>query len=78
MDFKKVFDFITSNNIDQQAVFDLVDEAKQIDLSDEEEVRRIIRKGAKVAKKEIDEETEDKIIKLVKEEGISPNLFKFL
>ncbi len=78
MDIKKIFDLISSNNIDQAAVFALVNEAKSVDLNNDENIRSLIKKAAKLANKNFDKNTEDKIIQLIKKEGIGPNLFKFL
>ena len=49
MDFKNVFDVINKYNIDKNDVLELVEEAKTIDLSDEDNLRYVIRKGAKLA-----------------------------
>lgn len=78
MDFKKVFDVINKYNIDRNDVLDLVEEAKTIDLSDEDNLKYIIRKGAKLAGKELSETDEDKILEIIKERGVSPDLLNLL
>ncbi len=78
MDFKKVFDVINKYNIDRNDVLDLVEEAKTIDLSDEDNLKYIIRKGAKLAGKELSTEDEDKILEIIKERGVSPDLLNLL
>lgn len=78
MDFKKVFDVINKYNIDRNDVLDLVEEAKTIDLSDEDNLKYIIRKGAKLAGKELSSEDEDKILEIIKERGVSPDLLNLL
>ena len=60
MDFKNVFDVINKYNIDKNDVLELVEEAKTIDLSDEDNLRYVIRKVAKLAHKDLsDEEMKD-------------------
>lgn len=78
MDFKKVFDVINKYNIDRNDVLDLVEEAKTIDLSDEDNLKYIIRKGAKLAGKELSLADEDKILEIIKERGVSPDLLNLL
>lgn len=78
MDFKKVFDVINKYNINRNDVLDLVEEAKTIDLSDEDNLKYIIRKGAKLAGKELSSEDEDKILEIIKERGVSPDLLNLL
>lgn len=78
LDFKKVFDLISKYNIDQDAIFSLVNEAKSLDLEDEDNIRNVIRKGCDIANKKIDKETEDHVVAIIKKEGISSSLFKYL
>ena len=79
MDFKGIIDLLSKSNINQEAMYELVGEASTMDLSDEGNLRKIIKKGASVAGKEIPIEQEDKIINILKEKGISTellNIFK--
>ena len=78
MDFKKIIDLISSSNIEQTAVYDLVKEASSLDLTDEENLRLIIRKGCGLANRSISKEQEDKIIELLGQRGITPELFSLL
>ena len=78
MDFKKVFDVINKYNIDKNDVLDLVEEAKTLDLSDEDNLRYVIKKGAKLANKTLSEEDEEKIMDIIKQRGISPDLLNLL
>lgn len=78
MDFKKVFDVINKYNIDRNDVLELVEEAKTIDLSDEDNLRYVIRKGAKLAHKDLSDEDEDKIMEIIKERGVSPDLLNLI
>lgn len=78
MDFKNVFDVINKYNIDKNDVLELVEEAKTIDLSDEDNLRYVIRKGAKLARKDLSDEDEDKIMEIIKERGVSPDLLNLI
>ena len=78
MDFKKIFDVINKYDIDRNEVLDLVEEAKTLDLSDEENVRYLIRKGTKLAKKDLTQEDEDKILNIIRQRGINPDLLDLL
>lgn len=78
MDFKNVFDVINKYNIDKNDVLELVEVAKTIDLSDEDNLRYVIRKGAKLAHKDLSDEDEDKIMEIIKERGVSPDLLNLI
>lgn len=78
MDFKGIIDLIARANINQEAMYELVQEASQLDLNDEENLRSVIRKGCGLANKTLSQEQEDKIVKLLKDKGITPELFKLL
>lgn len=78
MDINKIFDLMEKNNINQEQIFDLAQEAKNIDLSDDEAIRELIRKGGKLANKPIDSYKEQQMIDLIKEKGITPELLDLL
>ena len=78
MDFQKVFDVINKYNIDKNEVLDLVEEAKTLDLSDEDNLRYVIQKGAKLANKTLSLEDEEKIMDIIKQRGISPDLLNLI
>lgn len=78
MDFKTIIDLISRSNIDQEAMYDLVREASTLDLNDEENLRTVIRKGCGLANKTLSAEQEDRIVKLLKDKGITPDLFQLL
>ncbi len=78
MDFKTIIDLISKSNINSEAMYDLVREASSLDLNDENNLRLIIRKGCGLANKSISVAQEDKIIKLLKDKGITPDLFQLL
>ena len=74
MDFKKIIDLLSKSNINNDGVYELIAEASKMDLSDEDNQRTLIQKGAKLANKEITPEIEDHIISILKEKGISNEL----
>lgn len=78
MDFKTIIDLISKSNINNEKVYELVKEASSLDLNDEDNLRIIIRKGCGLANKSISLEQENKIIQLLKDKGISPELFSLL
>ena len=78
MDFKTIIDLLSRSNINQEAMYELVGEASSLDLSKEENLRIIIRKGAEIANKTIPIEQEDKLIELLKEKGITTDLLKII
>ena len=78
MDFKTIIDLLSKSNINQEAMYELVGEASSLDLSDENNLRSIIRKGAAIANKSIPIEQEDKLIDLLKEKGITTDLLNIL
>ena len=57
MNLSKIWDFISNKNIEPQDILELVEEVKQVDTSDEANLRRVIQKVANVAKKPISKES---------------------
>jgi hypothetical protein len=78
MDFKKIMDLISSSNIDTTKMYELISMASDLDLTDEDNQRILIQKGFELANKDIDIDTENQIIELIKEKGISQSLFDVL
>ena len=78
MDFSRIIEMLSKSSIDNNSVYELIAEASKMDLSKEDNQRELIRKGAKVANKELTPETEDKIIDILKEKGISNDLFNYI
>ncbi len=78
MDFKTIIDLLSKSNINQEAMYELVGEASTLDLREEDNLRKIIRKGAMIANKTIPIEQEDKIIEILKEKGITTDLLNIL
>ena len=44
----------------------------------EDNLRYVIRKGAKLAHKDLSDEDEDKIMEIIKERGVSPDLLNLI
>lgn len=78
MDLKKIIELLSKSNINNEAVYELISEASKMDLSKEENQRTLIQKGAKLANRNISPEMEDRIIAILKEKGISNDLFNYV
>lgn len=78
MNFGKIMDLISENNINPEDVIRLVEKVKNSDLSDEHNVRSIVKEASKLAKKEVDPLKEDALVKKIMNDGISEDLFKYI
>lgn len=78
MDFNKIMDLLTKSNVNSEAISSLINEASKMDLSDEDNQRELIRMGAQVTGKKLSKEMEDKIIAIIKDKGISNDLFNYV
>lgn len=78
MNFNKALQFISDNNIQPEAVFELVEKVKNMDLSNEENIRNVIRDVSKLAGKPIDKAQEDNIVREIMKNGVKDNLFNML
>lgn len=78
MNFSKALQFISDNNIKPDAVFSLVEKVRNMDLSDENNVRKVIREVSKLAGKPIDKVQENKIVREIMKNGVNDNLFNLL
>ena len=78
MNFNKALQFITDNNIQPEAVFELVEKVKSMDLSNEDNIRSVIRDVSKLAGKPIDKAQEDNIVREIMKNGVNDNLFNML
>lgn len=78
MDFNKIMDLLTKSNVNSEAISSLINEASKMDLSDEDSQRELIRMGAQVTGKKLSKEMEDKIIAIIKDKGISNDLFNYV
>ena len=78
MNFNKALQFITDNNIQPEAVFELVEKVKSMDLLNEENIRNVIKDVSKLAGKPIDKAQEDNIVREIMKNGVNDNLFNML
>ena len=78
MNFNKALQFITDNNIQPKAVFELVEKVKSMDWSDEANIRSVIRDVAKLAGKNIDKAVEDNIVREILKNGVNENIFNMI
>ena len=78
MDFKKILDLISSSNINVEEVYALVNETSNLDLSKEDNQRQLITRACKIANKTLSKDEEDRLLVLIKEMGISQELFDYL
>lgn len=73
----RIWDFIAEKNIEPQDILELVEEVKKIDTSDEENLRRIIRKVGILARKNITPEQENKLVSKIQTDGIDFSLLEY-
>ncbi len=78
MNFNKALQFIADNNIQPEAVFSLVEKVRSMDLSNEDNIRSVIRDVSKLANKPIDKAQEDKIVREILKNGVNDNLFNMI
>lgn len=74
----KVFNFIAENNISPADVFELVEKVRSMDLNNEQNIRLVIRDVAKLANKPLDLNKENQIVREIKQNGVTENLFNFV
>ena len=73
----RIWDFIAEKNIEPQDILELVEEVKTVDTSNEENLRKVIRKVSVLAKKNISLEQENKLIAKIKIDGIDFSLLEY-
>lgn len=73
----RIWDFIAEKNIEPQDILELVEEVKKIDTSDEENLRKIIRKVGSLARKNITPEQENKLVAKIQTDGIDFSLLEY-
>jgi len=78
MNMSKVFNFIAENNISPSDVFMLVEKVKNLDLNNEQNIRIVIRDVAKLANRPLDVNKENQIVREIKQNGVTENLFNFV
>lgn len=78
MNFGKLFNFISENNINPEEIFSLVDKVKTSDLKDEKNIRSIIHEVSKIAGKPIDKSKEDALVRKILSDGVSEDIIDML
>lgn len=76
MNLNKIMNFISENNIQPEEVFLLVDKVKNMDLSNENSIRQVIKDVSKLAGKSLNHVEEDKLVNDIIKNGVNENLFK--
>jgi hypothetical protein len=74
----RVLNFISENNIEPASLFELVEKVQQMDLSNEESIRKVIRDVSKLANRPVDKVQENKIVQEIMKNGINDNLFNMI
>lgn len=77
MNIGRIWDFIAEKNIEPQDILELVEEVKRIDTSDEVNLRRVIKKVAVLARKDISLEQENKLLAKIQTDGIDFSLLEY-
>lgn len=78
MDFGKIWDFIADKNIEPKDILALVEEVKRMDVTDEDNLRKVIRKAGALANKDITSEKEDMLVKKIQKDGIDLSLLSMI
>lgn len=74
----KALSFMAENNIQPEALFGLVERVRNMDLSDEVSIRKVIREVSQLVNKPIDKNQENKIVREIMKNGINDNLFNMI
>jgi hypothetical protein len=75
MKFNNILDQITSNSdIDKDMIFNIADNVKNADLSDEKVIRNLIRDIGKIANRPVPKELEDSLVDKIKSGGVPKDL----
>lgn len=78
MNFGKLLNLITENNINPDDVFKLVEKVKTMDLKDENSIREIIHEVSKIANKPIDIEKENNLVRKIMADGLNEDLINLI
>lgn len=74
----KALNFISENNIQPEVLFALVDQVQKMDLTNEANIRQIIRSVSQMANRNIDKSQEDRIVKEILNNGVNESIFEML
>lgn len=78
MNINKAMSFISENNIQPDQIFELVEKVRNMDLSDESSIRKVIKDVSIIANKPIDKQQENKIVREILQNGVNENLLDLL
>lgn len=78
MNMNKVLNFIAENDIQPEALFALVEKVQKMDLNKESNIRSVIREASALAKKPIDEQKENRLVKEILKNGVTDSLFDII
>lgn len=78
MNINKAMSFISENNIQPDQIFELVEKVRNMDLTDESSIRKVIRDVSIIANKPIDKQQENKIVREILQNGVNENLLDLL
>ena len=78
INLNKVLNFISENNISPSDVFVLAEKIKNIDLSNENNIRMVIRDVSKLVNKPVDKNKENQIVREIMKNGVNDNLFNMI
>ncbi|XMB87242.1 stage VI sporulation protein F [Mycoplasmatota bacterium WC44] len=71
----KIFQMLADENISKDSVMKLATTIKNINLEDEDNIRKVIKDVAKIANKNIDKDLEDRLVHTIKTDGLPSDLF---
>ena len=74
----KALNFISENNIQPEALFALVERVRNMDLTDEASIRKVIKEVSVLVNKPIDKVKENKIVNEILRNGVNDNLFNMI
>lgn len=77
MNLSRIWDFIADKNIEPQDVLELVEEVKRIDTTDEENLRKVIKKVSILAHKDLSEDAVNKLVSKIQTDGVDFSLLDF-
>ena len=76
---EKIFDKVEEKtNVSREDIISLAKSIQGIDMNDEKNLRKLIKDVAKLARKNVSNEKEDKIIKAVKKDTVKDDLSKMI
>ncbi len=71
----KLFQMLADENINKDNVMKLAASLKNINLEDEDNIRKVIKDVAKIAGKNIDSDLENQLVNTIKNDGLPSDLF---